>query len=343
MTISESPLSIVEQQLEHGHIVKSVQTSFQKTFNGTVFPLVLGPARHEEQPSFEALSKWSTTNKLQIRTAMKQHGAVLFRGFNCLNTAKAFNDFVESLEIQPLPYVGGAATRTKVYGHAFTSNESPPSQLIPFHHEMAQVPKYPASIFFWAELPAQSGGSTPILRSDMLVHKLSTALPEFVKELEEKGIVYTRVMPAEDDTSSPIGRSWKSTFLTGDRQVAQHKAQELNVTLTWLDNGDVESRSGLLPAIKSYEGKKVFFNSMVAAYLGWSDSRNNRQNAVKYGDGTSLNPHNIELTKDIMDDICVDFPWQLYDLICIDNSLVMHSRTSFEPPRRLLAYVGENI
>ena len=40
---------------------------------------------------------------------------------------------------EPLPYVGGAAPRKVITGNVFTANEAPPDQLIPFHHEMAQV------------------------------------------------------------------------------------------------------------------------------------------------------------------------------------------------------------
>ncbi|KAF9613599.1 hypothetical protein IFM89_009269 [Coptis chinensis] len=50
-----------------------------------------------------------------------------------------FNQVVEAFGYEELPYVGGAAPRTNVIGRVFTANESPPDQIIPFHHEMAQV------------------------------------------------------------------------------------------------------------------------------------------------------------------------------------------------------------
>lgn len=57
-----------------------------------------------------------------------------------------------------MPYVGGAAVRTPVTPRVFTSNESPPSEKIPFHHEMSQVPNPPTHLFFYCETPAVSGG-----------------------------------------------------------------------------------------------------------------------------------------------------------------------------------------
>lgn len=257
-----------------------------------------------------------------------------------------FNDFVEASGVEPLPYVGGAAPRTNVHKGVFTSNESPPSEPIPFHHEMAQVPTYPSYIFFWAELPSKNGGATPILRSDVLYESIKARHPNFAEKLERKGVVYTRVLPAEDDPTSAIGRGWKSTFLTEDPEVAKQKAQALNVKLQWLPNGNVESVSSVLPAIKPYKHdssgqRKVFFNSMIAAYTGWRDSRNVPEKAVRYGDGETLEPEMIKAAADVMEEICVDMLWQPNDLIFIDNNLCMHARRTFEPPRRLLAYVAK--
>lgn len=33
-----------------------------------------------------------------------------------------------------------------------------------------------------------------------------------MRKIEEKGVRYVRIMPAEDDPTSAIGRGWKSTF-----------------------------------------------------------------------------------------------------------------------------------
>lgn len=48
--------------------------------------------------------------------------------------------------------------------------------------------------------------------------------PDFVDRLEEHGLIYIRVLGAEDDPSSPIGRGWQSTFLTKDRNIAEERS-----------------------------------------------------------------------------------------------------------------------
>ena len=67
---------------------------------------------------------------------MIKHGAVLFRGFPT-TTAENFDHFVKSFKFGAFPYIGGAAPRTLITGDVFTTNESPPDKLIPFHNEMA--------------------------------------------------------------------------------------------------------------------------------------------------------------------------------------------------------------
>lgn len=47
--------------------------------------------------------------------------------------------------------------------------------------------------------------------------------PDFVEQLEEHGLIYTRVLGEDNDPSSPIGSGWKSTFLTKDKTVAEER------------------------------------------------------------------------------------------------------------------------
>lgn len=47
--------------------------------------------------------------------------------------------------------------------------------------------------------------------------------PEFVQKLLEHGLLYTRILGAGDDPSSPIGRGWQSTFMTKDRTEAEKR------------------------------------------------------------------------------------------------------------------------
>lgn len=59
--------------------------------------------------------------------------------------------------------------------------------------------------------------------SHVVYEKMKNKYPDFVERLEEHGLIYIRVLGEDDDPSSPIGRGWKSTFLTKDKSVAEER------------------------------------------------------------------------------------------------------------------------
>ena len=150
--------------------------------------------------------------------------------------------------------------------------------------------------------------------------------------------------------------------------------QELGSTWEWLENGNLRTVTSVVPgtvyftvhklfyhncasmlftyfisillyivAIRVDEGanrtnKKTFFNSMVAAYTGWNDSRNKGEECVISGDTNStLDPVFMQDAVDIMNEIRVCSQWQEGDVYLLDNRTVMHSRCPYEGKRRVLA------
>ena len=314
----------------------------QRNFSGTIFPRVFMP--DSKDIGMDELKAWIAQNKAAVKQTLLESGAILLRGFG-VKTPEDFADLIDAGGFEPMPYLGGAAPRNAVVGErVLTSNESPPSEPIPFHHEMAQVPQPPAYVFFYCELPSNAGGETPIVLSHQVYRRLVTKAPEFAQKLEELGVKYVRVMPEEDDPTSAIGRSWKSTFLTHDRREAEEKMKALGTTWEWLADGSVRTVSAVVPAIRTDKRnqQKTFFNSVVAAYTGWVDSRNDPKKAVRCGDDSPLDEAAVlEVAKSMQKD-CVAFRWQKGDVLLIDNGLVMHSRRPFTGPRRILASIAKS-
>lgn len=187
----------------------------ERYYNGNVFPLTLDWTSTETDSSL--LSEWFSHNKELIDSQLREHKAILFR---CGKTAPSYLEFssiVEAIDYSGMDYIGGAAVRTQLTSKVFTANESPSSEPIPFHHEMAQTPNPPTHLFFYCESPPDRGGETPILVSAEVCSRLQERHPLFVADLEARGVNYVRVMPEQDDPSSAIGRGWKSTFNTDNR------------------------------------------------------------------------------------------------------------------------------
>ncbi|KAH1055105.1 hypothetical protein J1N35_033170 [Gossypium stocksii] len=319
------------------YFIETQLPNHQKHYGSFTFPSILSPNPKSSPSSLSVFTEAIKSHKLFLDSLLLKSGALLFRGFP-VKTAKDFNDVVEAFGFEELPYVGGAAPRTNVVGRVFTANESPPDQKIPFHHEMAQVPEFPSKLFFFCEVEPGSGGETPIVLSHIVYEKMKEKHPEFVDRLEAHGLLYTRVLGEDDDPSSPIGRGWKSTFLTSDKAVAEERAAKLGMKLEWLSNG-VKTVMGPIPAIKYDKSRqrKIWFNSMVAAYTGWEDARNDPVKAVTFGDGQPLPADIIYDCLKILEDECVPIPWKKGDVMLIDNLATLHSRRSFDPPRRVLA------
>ncbi|KAI8903334.1 hypothetical protein EDD86DRAFT_250433 [Gorgonomyces haynaldii] len=302
--------------------------------DGSVFPMVMTP--NAPKTAKEAV-EWAKRNQASLAQELKKQGAILFRGFQ-LKSAEDFSDFVEALGAEPLPYIGGAAPRYTVYKDVHTTNESPPDQPIPFH-----LPSYPEHIFFFCHVAPTQGGETPLVRSDILYERVNKQAPEFTQKLESEGVVYTRIIPEEDDNTSAVGRGWKSTF-NPDKQTAIQVAKGLNVSLEWLPNGDVKTVSPVLPAVKIPHKleRKVWFNSVIASYTGCVDSRNDPKKAVCYGNGDYMDQEHMDLAVKVAREASAAVPYQEGDVYWIDNNQVLHSRNFFTPPRKVYAYLGKN-
>lgn len=283
----------------------------------------------------------------EIRSHLKSSGAVLLRGFlaNEACTAESFALTMDSMGWAQYHYIGGAAPRTPVVGtKVFTTNESPPSEPVPFHHELGQVEKPPSYIAFFCEQPAQQGGETPIVYSPAVCEFVKNTYPEVAAKLKEHGVKYLRVMPEITDNTSAIGRSWKETFSVETRAECEKRLVAMGYEFEWVpgtESGkfDLVTITKALPAFVHVEGRESFRNAIVAAFKGWTDARNDPSKAVKYGDGSPFEPEVMTAISDFMDKERVSMPWQRGDILLLNNDLVMHSRLPFETnsKRRVLA------
>lgn len=344
---SKSSLSQASQKLISDQRAYALHDDQQQSVKGLCFPLIL-QANEQKLSDRQACFEWFAEFGDTLRLALKDHGAIYFKGFP-ISGAEDFEKAIDQAEFKEMPYVGGAAPREVVTSRRIlTANESPADQPIPFHHEMAQTPNPPGYVFFCCEIAPQVGGTTPIVHSHQVYQKFQAINPAFCERLEEHGAKYVRVMPSEDDPSSPIGRSWRSTFQvkSEDESVAKAEAEQamskLGTTWRWLEDGNLYTESAAVSAIRlePRTQMKTFFNSAVAAYTGWIDERNDPRKSVKCGDDSVVDGEALLATAQAMDELKVSMTWHKGDMMWIDNHLAMHSRQPYEGARRILAAIA---
>lgn len=278
-------------------------------------------------------------DKSAVDDHLAESGAILFRGFD-VPDAQGFDAAVTAYGEPNFPYAESLsnAVRVNVTDRVFTANEAPPETSIYLHHEMAQTPVYPSKLFFYCEIAPGGGGATPLCRSDILLEKLDAADSDLVEAFASKGVRYTNIMPGNDDAGSGQGRSWRSTLSADNREEAEARLQTLGYDWEWRDDDSLRATTPVLDAVRTLpDGRRSFFNQLIAAFRGWSDSRNDPSKAITLGDGTPITGEQMADAIALSDDLTYDLAWQAGDVALVDNFLVMHGRRPFTGKRRVLA------
>lgn len=286
-------------------------------------------------------------------TLLAKHKGLLIRSSQGEGplSVEDFGWYLKSLELTPYPYVGGAAPRRIIPVEAgqdliYTANEAPPHATIPFHHELAQVKEPPMYLFFYCDLPCSSdGGETALIDSTAVYRYAQEKHPEFLSKLTLHGVRYTRVLPPEDDPDSPIGRSFYNTYHVSTVEALEDKLQAIpGLEYTWQPDGSLKVTSEPIPAIKFIHQQHdqavyqyTFHNSVIAAFIGWEDSRNDRFKAVRFGNDEEMPIPVLEDIANFMSQHKINYSWKKGDFFALNNRLVMHSRNPFTGPRRIYA------
>jgi alpha-ketoglutarate-dependent taurine dioxygenase len=316
--------------------VRNIEVDGQQQHGESAFPLAL--ACHPAA-TLDGATAWVAENRRQLCDRAALHGAILFRGFP-LTGPEDFDRFITAFDLPNFPYEESLSNAVRLVKtpRVFTANEAPATVRIFLHHEMAQTPVYPSKLFFFCEQPAESGGATPLCRSDVLWDRLREECPEFARNCESKGLKYSNVMPSQNDPTSGMGRSWQSTLRASTPEQAEARLKALGYTWTWLDDGCLRATTPVLPAVRPLpDGRRSFFNQLIAAFQGWKDDRNDPSKAITFGDGTPLDRDSVNVATRLGEELSFNIPWERGDVALVDNYVTMHGRRPFTGTRKVLA------
>lgn len=299
----------------------------------TRLPLVVQPAVSDLD-----LLEWSRSRRDLLESLLRQHGALLFRGF-VVPDVPAFEAFVTAISGDPLEYMEQTSPRHKVHGNLYTSTEYPPDHRIFFHNENSYAASWPLKILFYCVTPAEQGGETPLADVRRVLARISPATRD---RFARDGWLLVR------NLGTGYGLSWQTVFQTDNREDVNRYCETRGIEYEWLSAERLRMRERR-PALQTHPvtGEPLWFNhatffhvSTLAPEIRAGLEREFAQEDLPfntyYGDGAPIEPAVLDELRAAYDAEGVMFPWQRHDVLMVDNMLVAHGRSSFRGPRKIV-------
>jgi alpha-ketoglutarate-dependent taurine dioxygenase len=289
----------------------------------------------------EDCTHWYHQQEAYLNRVLLEKGAILFRNTG-IDSAPAFEAFVDRMGLGGLDYKDGTSPRTKLASKVYTSTEYDQSQAITLHNELSYSAKWPARILFCCTIPATTGGETPIADSREILRQMNSDL---VEEIERKQIRYIRNL----NNGLGFGLSWQKAFETQDRRTVETFCQAHAIRLEWKKDGGARLIQ-LSPGIISHplSGERVWFNQVdqfhpshlnpetYETLMMLYDTEMDLPTFVTFGDGSSISAAAIQEIHGTINKLAVANPWHRGDLLLLDNVLTCHGRMPYTGERKVL-------
>ena len=206
-----------------------------------------------------------------------RHGAVLFRGFP-LRTAEDFDRFVAAFGLPPFTYEDSLsyAVRMNRTPRVFTANEAPPSVTDLFPSRDGPD----ASLSDQALLLLRAAGRRPAGRRRCAAPtSCGSGWPPSVRSLPTTSRPRACAIRTSCRRDGPgVGHGTQLAELSEDRRPAKgpkRGSASWATTWQWLADGSLKVRTPVLRGVHVLpDGRRSFFNQLIAAYCGWKDARN---------------------------------------------------------------------
>ncbi|KAK3989374.1 hypothetical protein QBC44DRAFT_85549 [Cladorrhinum sp. PSN332] len=337
----------------------------------TKFPLSLTPTQPQSSLDDIVTEVQQLSASGRIRNLLDRHGAIYFQNLG-LKDAQEFSKFAHAFGFVPHEDIGNPVRRTILAPNVATANEGPNTMPVYPHNEFGLSSHYPDYVFFYCVSPPETGGETPLNNSVILLNHLQARHPEFITEIENRGVQYTLFYPSgsRTQTFSPgttVLQAYGAHVLDSDApEVAREKIEkEIKrlPTATWEWQNVSESNPlgdlrvwQVLPAVRTHPrtGRKVFFNNVVSRFLNALDKGTlepphlvrrgdgllgygSYQPPCFYGDGGLIPREYLDSAVEFIGRTRAMVSWQRGDAVLIDNFAVQHAREPWTGERTLLA------
>jgi len=296
-------------------------------------PLVVHPA----VPGV-SLAGWAEGHRDLISSRLAQHGGLLFRGFD-IPRVEEFEQVVRSISGDLLEYKERSSPRHAVSGKIYTSTDYPPEHSIFLHNENSYQAAWPRRIFFYCSKAAAEGGATPIAD----VRKLYQRIDPTVRDR----FIAKRWMVVRN-YGDGFGLPWQTVYQTENKAEVEAHCQRSGIEFEWKDGNRLRTRAVRNAVARHPDtGELCWFNH--ATFFHVSTLTPSIREALLeefaeeelptntyYGDGSPIEPEALDHLRSCYQAETISFPWQVADLLMLDNMMAAHGRAPFKGERKVL-------
>jgi alpha-ketoglutarate-dependent taurine dioxygenase len=286
-------------------------------------------------PDISDHRRWIADHREPIQACLRTQGAVLLTELPA--DLALFSAVVRSIGGEPLAYNERSTPRTEIGLGIYTSTDYPPDQAIPMHNENSYSDRWPTTLFFFCDTPAESGGATPIANSRAVLR----LLPLDLRNDFSQGVLYTRTF------RDGFGLSWRESFQTDSRAQVEQYCRDHDQRFTWTGAGLRTAHRRPAWGTEPLTGEQVWFNQanlfhvssldeeVQEALLALYPEQDLPRNAY-FGDGRPIPPETITAVDKAYAEASLALPWQPGNILIINNMLTAHGREPFTGTRRIL-------
>ena len=288
---------------------------------------------------------WAAQHKDALRAVVGEHGSVLVRGLGLRDAAEVtavFRQLSTGLMIEREAF----ASRRIYSDGVYSSATWPANQPMCMHHELSYRLEVPGLLLFACLGAPTEGGATAVSDSRAVLNALPA---ELVARFEREGWMLSRSYNDE------IGATVAEAFGTEDRGAVESYCRANAIGFEWQPDGGLRTwqrRSAVVH--HPVTGQRCWFNQI--AFLNeWTIDPEVREYLVDmYGaDGLPFNTHFgngdpigedvVQLLNHVYEVNTVREPWQVGDLMLVDNIRTAHSREAYEGPREILVGMADPV
>jgi alpha-ketoglutarate-dependent taurine dioxygenase len=288
---------------------------------------------------------WAAEHKDALRAAVAEHGSVMVRGLDLRDAPEisaVFRQLATNLMIEKEAF----ASRRIYSDGVYSSATWPPNQPMCMHHELSYTLEFPGLMLFACLGAPTRDGATAVADSRAVLNALPADLvARFVRD----GWMLTRSYNDE------IGASVPEAFGTDDRGAVESYCRANAIGFEWQPDGGLRTwqrRSAVVH--HPVTGQPCWFNQI--AFLNeWTIDPEVREYLVdmygadglpfntRFGNGDPIGEDVVELLNQVYVDNTVREPWQVGDLMLVDNIRTAHSREAYEGPREIVVGMAEPV